>query len=541
MSNLSYHAFKTPPAKVLDLGCGTGHWVLRAARQWTDTKFIGFDLVPIQPSLARVTGKSGGSIGANSYSNLRLDERIQWVHGNFLEKLPFKDAEFDMVRCRRIARGVPESKWVELYEEIVRVMKPGAAFEHVEEDMVFPTEIPNKPSQTPLTVYPTPSPSYASSNPPYFSSTSLSNGARGSIPLVRPPDQYRRSPSTSFSSAFDSPVEGRHNIPSASSVTSSASIVSTANSFTPLRSNTGSFSVGNPPTLLVPGLTSGPPNPDTFSTSGKDRESGDSAERGQRLGANHDISFYDPRVHTRLQELFISMHDARWINLKPLSLIPRLVQEHFTGMISSSVLNINMPPRPRDGPLPSRVADVDSILRVSGEPIIQQLIRLKTANEGPNADVSMWVPQPGDEEVAQYVSFDSSRIGSASMPTRKFDFDLGWLPMHLTCAAEEILGCKEAMWEHLKTQEPGFDRREYDAMIRQYQTDIQDRIGLSGKLREKLHWGPSESDFNRTADQRAFEDNYAQAIALDQTDPEAANRPPALMRCLRAFIAWKPT
>ena len=71
--------------------------------------------------------------------------------------------------------------------------------------------------------------------------------------------------------------------------------------------------------------------------------------------------------------------------------------------------------------------------------------------------------------------------------------------------------------------------------------DIQDRIGLSCKLREKLHWGPPESDFNRTADQRAFEDNYTQAIALDQTDPETANRPPALMRCLRAFIAWKPT
>lgn len=38
--------------------------------------------MPIQPTLARVTGKSGGSISGNSYTNLRLDERIRWVHGN---------------------------------------------------------------------------------------------------------------------------------------------------------------------------------------------------------------------------------------------------------------------------------------------------------------------------------------------------------------------------------------------------------------------------------------------------------------------------
>ncbi|EEB86871.1 hypothetical protein MPER_16021, partial [Moniliophthora perniciosa FA553] len=34
--------------------------------------------------------------------------------------------------------GVPEDKWDFLFEEIIRVMKPGGAFEMVEEDLFFP-------------------------------------------------------------------------------------------------------------------------------------------------------------------------------------------------------------------------------------------------------------------------------------------------------------------------------------------------------------------------------------------------------------------
>lgn len=39
---------------------------------------------------------------------------------------------------KRISLGVPEDKWDSLFEEILRVMKPGAAFEMIEEDLMFP-------------------------------------------------------------------------------------------------------------------------------------------------------------------------------------------------------------------------------------------------------------------------------------------------------------------------------------------------------------------------------------------------------------------
>lgn len=524
VQGLTFHKLQAPPTKVLDLGCGTGYWIIKAAHLWTQTEFVGFDLVPIQPDLERVTSRSGSST-IKDHADLRLHERIRWVHGNFLEKLPFPDGEFDFVRCRKIARGVPESKWDGLYEEIVRVMKPGAAFEHIEEDIIFPVEISNKPANPPaVAVYPTPSPARTLPTPPYLSSTSL---PPTSASTVRTPDQYRRSPSTSFSSTIESPVEGRNGVPSVSSM-SSASLA-------------GSGDPRTRTTLIVPGsatATSSPSIPDPPIR--ESRGSGDSN------GRHPDYSFHDPRVHSRLEELFVSMHDARWINLKPLSLLPRLIQERMTGMIASPPVNMYLPPRPREGSVPDRSVGAIEIARAGGEVLIKQLSKMRIPGQGPEFDPGLLAPQPGDEEIAKYLSFDFSRMGSVArgggagmMPSGHFKFDLNWLVYHLSIVAAEVLACKEAIWEHLKEIEPDADRREFDAMVKQYQADMQDRIGLSSTLREKLHWGPPKSDFMKTPEQRVFDEQYAQAVARDVQQGDAP-KPPRIMKCFRSFVAFKP-
>ncbi|KAL0580636.1 hypothetical protein V5O48_001366 [Marasmius crinis-equi] len=124
-SSLTWHEFDEPPTRVLDIGCGTGSWILDCARVWRRCHFVGLDVVPLHPDLIQV-------------GSLDLAQRITWVQHNFLEGLPFPNEEFDFVHIKRIARGVPEDKWDFLFEEITRVMKPGGAFEMIEEDLFFP-------------------------------------------------------------------------------------------------------------------------------------------------------------------------------------------------------------------------------------------------------------------------------------------------------------------------------------------------------------------------------------------------------------------
>ncbi|KAF7342811.1 UBIQUITIN-CONJUGAT-2 domain-containing protein [Mycena sanguinolenta] len=88
------------PEHSLDLGCGTGAWVIDAAKEWPTCDFVGFDLMDIQIPLMTLSPE---------YASIA--ERITWVHGNFLtDKLPFEDDEFDHVHIHAIAQGVPENK-----------------------------------------------------------------------------------------------------------------------------------------------------------------------------------------------------------------------------------------------------------------------------------------------------------------------------------------------------------------------------------------------------------------------------------------------
>ncbi|KAJ7070864.1 hypothetical protein C8F01DRAFT_1108121 [Mycena amicta] len=116
------------PQRSLDLGCGTGSWVIDAAKEWPDCEFVGFDLMDIQIPLRSLSSE---------YASIA--ERVSWVHGNFLtNKLPFDDDDFDHVHVAGIAQGVPENKWGTLFEEINRVLRPGGVVEVMEDDIIFP-------------------------------------------------------------------------------------------------------------------------------------------------------------------------------------------------------------------------------------------------------------------------------------------------------------------------------------------------------------------------------------------------------------------
>ncbi|PSS29663.1 hypothetical protein PHLCEN_2v2811 [Hermanssonia centrifuga] len=91
-----------------------GDWCVDAAKTWTESTFVGYDLVDVQVDL--------------QYVEPSVAKRIEWMHGNFLtERLPFDDNEFDFVHIFGIGLSVPEDK------EIYRVLKPGGYIEQLEE------------------------------------------------------------------------------------------------------------------------------------------------------------------------------------------------------------------------------------------------------------------------------------------------------------------------------------------------------------------------------------------------------------------------
>ncbi|OSD03293.1 hypothetical protein PYCCODRAFT_1477156, partial [Trametes coccinea BRFM310] len=114
-----------PPKRCLDIGTGLGLWVISSAKAWPESTFVGLDMVNVQIPLQALDAD--------------VAERIEWVHTNILRnKLPFDDDEFDHVHIQDLALGIPENKWHTVFEEIRRVMRPGATIEIVEEDAIFP-------------------------------------------------------------------------------------------------------------------------------------------------------------------------------------------------------------------------------------------------------------------------------------------------------------------------------------------------------------------------------------------------------------------
>ncbi|RCH94171.1 hypothetical protein CU097_013822 [Rhizopus azygosporus] len=104
---------------VLDVGCGSGVWLMDTICEYPKCKYYGCDMVDV------INRKL-----ANFTFNI----------GNVLQRLPYPDNTFDFVHMRLFVFGLREAEWPKAIKEVLRIVKPGGFIQFIESD----TEIPNK-------------------------------------------------------------------------------------------------------------------------------------------------------------------------------------------------------------------------------------------------------------------------------------------------------------------------------------------------------------------------------------------------------------
>jgi ubiquinone/menaquinone biosynthesis C-methylase UbiE len=101
--------------RVLDIGCGTGDWLMEAARTYPMIeKLCGGDISSKMLSYARAKAEAA-----------HLDKRVQFYGMDALRVLEFPDSYFDLINQRLGASWLRTWEWKKLLIEYQRVCRPG--------------------------------------------------------------------------------------------------------------------------------------------------------------------------------------------------------------------------------------------------------------------------------------------------------------------------------------------------------------------------------------------------------------------------------
>jgi SAM-dependent methyltransferase len=98
---------------VLDLGCGPGGWALEVAYTYSDMQVVGVDISERMIAYAN----------AQAQVQHRSNARFQVM--DILQPLTFADSSFDLINTRLISTFMPNTKWLPLFAECLRVLRPG--------------------------------------------------------------------------------------------------------------------------------------------------------------------------------------------------------------------------------------------------------------------------------------------------------------------------------------------------------------------------------------------------------------------------------
>lgn len=465
--------FKRPPRRVLDLGCGTGFWIISAAQHWKETHFVGFDISHCQPNL--------------HYTALEYRNRIEWVHGNFLDGLPFEDEEFDMVRIMFIGLGVPEDEWQFIFDEVVRVMTKDGVVEVIEEDLIFPCP------ESPMNVNRTPhaSPSLLGRSSRSYSRSTIGNNSNST---------GTNSNNSGFSNS------GSHY------------------SSTSHYSGSGSHSHSS--------------EGDTFEDFYDEL-----FESGSKSRSIDTLRQHDQRDHSKLKQAFYEMLSARFINPQVLTVLPFYLQTAFQEVEAIPHIRIFLPPPSGIESLKCEAASAEERAAANAS---NNGSEHGNMGMGGGLDLGLGL---GFGLTSGSISSSSGRIIEMSNHIAKHvESNLGTLQdqtrsrFALRRILETVRGCKEEMWKEYekinrserKTANPRADREDFEIHFYNWECDMQDRINMQDTISSILGWEKP------TASATPYW--YEWRIKGDTEDVEAffAHAPPEPIRTVRAFICRRP-
>ncbi len=100
--------------RVLDIGCGTGGWIVEAVQTYPEMSLVGIDINPLMVEYSLAQTEAQG-----------LESRVEFQVMDALKKREFPEDSFDLINLRFGISFVRTWKWPNLLLEMQRVVRPG--------------------------------------------------------------------------------------------------------------------------------------------------------------------------------------------------------------------------------------------------------------------------------------------------------------------------------------------------------------------------------------------------------------------------------
>ncbi|KAG1049410.1 hypothetical protein G6F43_008264 [Rhizopus delemar] len=98
---------------VLDIGCGSGVWIMDMINDYPNCTYHGCDIVDTTNKVLKI-------------------DQFTYSHGNIVKGLPYKDDTFDFVHMRFFIFALRAEEWPIAIKEAIRVVKPGGMVQFYE-------------------------------------------------------------------------------------------------------------------------------------------------------------------------------------------------------------------------------------------------------------------------------------------------------------------------------------------------------------------------------------------------------------------------